>query len=51
MGSGHLTCADEWDDERLRAEFDSFGTITSCKVMKDENAVSRVCISPILSYI
>ncbi|ORY35791.1 hypothetical protein BCR39DRAFT_512165 [Naematelia encephala] len=40
---------DEWDDDRLRAEFDSFGTITSCKVMKDENGVSRnfgfVCYS------
>ncbi|WWD19756.1 polyadenylate-binding protein, cytoplasmic and nuclear [Kwoniella shandongensis] len=41
--------ADEWDDDRLRAEFDSFGTITSCKVMKDDNEVSRgfgfVCFS------
>ncbi|WRT70100.1 polyadenylate-binding protein, cytoplasmic and nuclear [Kwoniella shivajii] len=41
--------ADEWDDDRLRAEFDSFGTITSCKVMKDENEASRgfgfVCFS------
>ncbi|EIW67212.1 hypothetical protein TREMEDRAFT_40410 [Tremella mesenterica DSM 1558] len=40
---------DEWDDDRLRAEFDSFGTITSCKVMKDERGVSRnfgfVCYS------
>nr|XP_018261030.1 polyadenylate-binding protein, cytoplasmic and nuclear [Kwoniella dejecticola CBS 10117]OBR83188.1 polyadenylate-binding protein, cytoplasmic and nuclear [Kwoniella dejecticola CBS 10117] len=40
---------DEWDDDRLRAEFDSFGTITSCKVMKDDNEVSRgfgfVCFS------
>ncbi|WVF72872.1 polyadenylate-binding protein, cytoplasmic and nuclear [Kwoniella sp. CBS 6097] len=40
---------DEWDDDRLRAEFDSFGTITSCKVMKDENEASRgfgfVCYS------
>jgi len=27
---------DEWDDERLRAEFDSFGTITSCKIMRDD---------------
>lgn len=32
---------DEWDDERLRAEFDPFGTITSCKVMKDEKGVSK----------
>ncbi|KAK1927759.1 polyadenylate-binding protein [Papiliotrema laurentii] len=40
---------DEWDDDRLRAEFDAFGTITSCKVMKDEAGVSRnfgfVCYS------
>jgi len=40
---------DEWDDDRLRTEFDSFGTITSCKVMKDESGVSRnfgfVCFS------
>jgi len=40
---------DEWDDERLRTEFDAFGTITSCKVMKDENSTSRnfgfVCYS------
>ncbi|WVR07548.1 polyadenylate-binding protein, cytoplasmic and nuclear [Kwoniella sp. DSM 27419] len=40
---------DEWDDDRLRAEFDSFGTITSCKVMKDESEASRgfgfVCFS------
>lgn len=34
--------ADEWDDDRLRTEFDAFGTITSCKVMKDESGVSRV---------
>ncbi|WVN87543.1 polyadenylate-binding protein, cytoplasmic and nuclear [Cryptococcus depauperatus CBS 7841] len=40
---------DEWDDDRLRAEFESFGTITSSKVMKDDNGVSRgfgfVCYS------
>lgn len=40
---------DEWDDDRLRAEFDSFGTITSCKVMRDEQGNSRnfgfVCYS------
>ncbi|KAK4687800.1 polyadenylate-binding protein, partial [Tremellales sp. Uapishka_1] len=40
---------DEWDDDRLRAEFDAFGTITSCKVMKDDKEVSRgfgfVCFS------
>lgn len=27
---------DDWDDDRLRAEFDAFGTITSCKVMRDD---------------
>lgn len=32
---------DEWDDERLRTEFDSFGTITSCKVMKDDKSASK----------
>lgn len=40
---------DEWDDERLRAEFDSFGTITSCRVMRDEKGASKnfgfVCYS------
>lgn len=34
---------DEWDDDRLRSEFESFGTITSAKVMRDENQRSRVC--------
>jgi hypothetical protein len=33
---------DEWDDDRLRAEFDPFGTITSCRVMKDDKGVSKV---------
>ncbi|KAJ9116403.1 hypothetical protein QFC22_004845 [Naganishia vaughanmartiniae] len=28
--------SDDWDDERLRAEFDAFGTITSSKLMKDD---------------
>ena len=28
--------ADDWDDDRVRAEFDAFGTITSCKVMRDD---------------
>ena len=32
---------DEWDDEKLRAEFEPFGQITSAKIMKDENARSR----------
>ncbi|ODN73441.1 polyadenylate-binding protein, cytoplasmic and nuclear [Cryptococcus amylolentus CBS 6039] len=40
---------DEWDDDRLRAEFESFGTITSSKVMKDDSGASRgfgfVCYS------
>lgn len=40
---------DEWDDERLKTEFDTFGTITSCKVMKDDKGVSKnfgfVCYS------
>jgi len=27
---------DDWDDDRVRAEFDAFGTITSCKVMRDD---------------
>ena len=36
------TASDEWDDDRLRAEFEAFGTITSCKVMKDDNGTSRV---------
>lgn len=33
---------DEWDDDRLRSEFESFGSITSAKVMRDEGARSRV---------
>jgi polyadenylate-binding protein len=40
---------DEWDDERLRTEFDPFGTITSCRVMKDDKGASKnfgfVCYS------
>jgi polyadenylate-binding protein len=32
---------DEWDDDRLRSEFEPFGSITSCRVMKDEKGVSR----------
>lgn len=40
---------DEWDDERLRSEFDFAGTITSAKVMRDDKAASRgfgfVCFS------
>ncbi|VDB83045.1 unnamed protein product [Peniophora sp. CBMAI 1063] len=40
---------DDVDDERLRAEFEPFGTITSCKVMRDEKGTSKgfgfVCFS------
>jgi len=40
---------DDIDDEKLRAEFEPFGTITSCKVMCDEKATSKgfgfVCFS------
>ncbi|KAI0322209.1 hypothetical protein OF83DRAFT_1167735 [Amylostereum chailletii] len=40
---------DDVDDDKLRAEFEPFGTITSCKVMRDEKATSKgfgfVCFS------
>jgi polyadenylate-binding protein len=40
---------DDIDDEKLRAEFEPFGTITSCKVMCDEKGTSKgfgfVCFS------
>ncbi|PCH38003.1 polyadenylate binding protein [Wolfiporia cocos MD-104 SS10] len=40
---------DDIDDERLRAEFEPFGTITSAKVMRDEKGTSKgfgfVCFS------
>ncbi|KAJ4487891.1 polyadenylate binding protein [Lentinula aciculospora] len=40
---------DDVDDEKLRAEFEPFGTITSCKVMRDEKLTSKgfgfVCFS------
>ncbi|TXT15762.1 hypothetical protein VHUM_00265 [Vanrija humicola] len=40
---------DEWDDDRLRTEFDFAGTITSAKIMRDDKGVSRgfgfVCFS------
>jgi polyadenylate-binding protein len=40
---------DDVDDERLRREFESFGTITSCKVMRDDKNNSKgfgfVCFS------
>ncbi|KAL9939218.1 hypothetical protein V8E36_002031 [Tilletia maclaganii] len=32
---------EEFDDERLREEFAPFGTITSCKIMRGTNGVSR----------
>ncbi|KAH7107486.1 polyadenylate binding protein [Auriculariales sp. MPI-PUGE-AT-0066] len=40
---------DDIDDDKLRAEFEPFGTITSCKVMRDEKNTSKgfgfVCFS------
>ncbi|THH20704.1 hypothetical protein EW146_g735 [Bondarzewia mesenterica] len=40
---------DDVDDDKLRAEFEPFGTITSCKVMRDEKGSSKgfgfVCFS------
>ncbi|KAG6845332.1 Protein phosphatase PP2A regulatory subunit B [Tephrocybe sp. NHM501043] len=40
---------DDFDDEKLRAEFEPFGTVTSCKVMRDDKGVSKgfgfVCFS------
>ncbi|KAI6028722.1 polyadenylate binding protein [Pisolithus orientalis] len=40
---------DDIDDDKLRAEFEPFGTITSCKVMRDEKNMSKgfgfVCFS------
>ncbi|TRM66849.1 hypothetical protein BD626DRAFT_484025 [Schizophyllum amplum] len=40
---------DDVDDEKLRAEFEPFGAITSCRVMRDERAKSKgfgfVCYS------
>ena len=40
---------DDIDDEKLRSEFEPFGTITSCKVMCDEKGTSKgfgfVCFS------
>ncbi|EIW85137.1 polyadenylate binding protein [Coniophora puteana RWD-64-598 SS2] len=40
---------DDVDDDKLRAEFEPFGTITSCKVMSDEKGSSKgfgfVCFS------
>lgn len=40
---------DDMDEEKLSAEFSNFGTITSCKIMKDDKGASRgfgfVCFS------
>lgn len=40
---------DDMDDEKLRAEFEPYGTITSCKIMRDEKGTSKgfgfVCYS------
>ncbi|KAF5387930.1 hypothetical protein D9615_000120 [Tricholomella constricta] len=40
---------DDVDDDKLRAEFEPFGTVTSCKVMRDERNISKgfgfVCFS------
>jgi len=40
---------DDVDDEKLRTEFEPFGAITSCKVMRDEKGISKgfgfVCFS------
>lgn len=40
---------DDFDDDKLRAEFEPFGAITSCKVMRDEKGTSKgfgfVCFS------
>jgi len=32
---------DDVDDEKLRAEFEPYGTVTSCKVMQDEKGTSK----------
>ncbi|KAG5323251.1 Protein phosphatase PP2A regulatory subunit B, partial [Termitomyces sp. Mn162] len=40
---------DDVDDDKLRAEFEPFGTITSAKVMRDDRSISKgfgfVCFS------
>jgi polyadenylate-binding protein len=44
-----LNLEDDFDDDKLRVEFETFGTITSCKVMRNENRTSKdfnfVCFS------
>jgi polyadenylate-binding protein len=44
-----LNLEDDFDDDKLRVEFEAFGTITSCKVMRNENGTSKdfnfVCFS------
>lgn len=41
--------SDDIDDDRLRSEFSPFGTITSCKIMRDDKGFSKgfgfVCFS------
>lgn len=32
---------DEWDDAKLQAEFEAFGNITSCRIMRDEKGTSK----------
>ncbi|KAG8877260.1 Protein phosphatase PP2A regulatory subunit B [Tulasnella sp. 331] len=32
---------DEWDDEKLRNEFEAFGNISSCRIMRDEKNASK----------
>ncbi|GLB34901.1 putative binds the poly(A) tail of mRNA [Lyophyllum shimeji] len=40
---------DDVDDEKLRTEFEPFGTVTSCKIMRDDKGASKgfgfVCFS------
>lgn len=40
---------DDFDDDKLRIEFEPFGTVTSCKVMRDDKGISKgfgfVCFS------
>lgn len=40
---------DDWDDDKLRTEFEPYGTITSSKIMRDDKGISKgfgfVCFS------